>query len=110
MPDEPSETLDDYLRRVETFPRFTEEEESALAVAANADDETAYKRLIEANLRLVVPVAHRYEGTGVPLRDLIEEGNVGLVRAVRRFDPAEGRPFSAVAETLIEEAVAAATG
>ena len=108
MPGEPSEPSDDYLARVKTFPGFTEEEESALAVAANAGDEMAYKRLIEANLRLVIPVAHRYEGRGVSLGDLIDEGNVGLVRAVRLFDPAEGHPFSEVASEHIERAVSAA--
>ena len=66
MADEPSEPLDDYLRRVETLPRFTDEEESAFAVAANTGGETAYKRLIEANLRLVIPVAQRYEGRAFP--------------------------------------------
>lgn len=106
----PAESPGDYQRRVDTFPRFTEEEVSALAVAADAGDQTAYKRLIEANLRLVIPVAHRYEGRGVPLDDLVNAGNEGLVRAVRQFDPSEGRAFSAVAETLIEEAIAAATG
>jgi DNA-directed RNA polymerase sigma subunit (sigma70/sigma32) len=105
--DVPLEPPDDYQRRVETFPQFTEVEESALAVAANAGDQTAYKRLIEANLRLVIPIAHRYEGDA-PFRHLIEEGNGGLVRAVRLFAPAEGRSFSAVAETLIEEAIAGA--
>ncbi len=109
MPDEPSEPLDDYERRVEALPRLTPEEETTLAVAADAGDETAYKRLIEANLGLVIPVAHRYEGRGVPLEDLVNAGNEGLVRAVRRFDPADGRAFSAVAETLIEDAIADAT-
>ena len=89
---------------------MTAEEETALAAATGGGDETAYKKLIEANLRLVIPVAHRYEGRGVPLDDLVNAGNEGLVRAVRRFDPSEGRAFATVAETLIEEAIASAIG
>ena len=64
--------------------------------------------MIEASLRLVVPIARRYEGRGVSLLDLLQEGNVGLVRAVESFDPDGARPFSGVAKQKIEEAVSAA--
>ena len=92
---------------METFPRLTAEEETALAAASGGGDQTAYKKLIEANLRLVIPLAHRYEGRGVPLDDLVNAGNVGLVRAVRQFDPEADRPFSEVAKQCIEQAVSA---
>jgi DNA-directed RNA polymerase sigma subunit (sigma70/sigma32) len=59
---------------VETLPRLTAEEETALAAASGRSDQTAYKKLIEANLRLVMPVAHRYEERGVSLDDLVNAG------------------------------------
>jgi len=64
--------------------------------------------LSEASLRLVIPIARRYEGRGVPLPDLLQEGNLGVVRAVEKFDPGANRRFSEVAKEYIEGAISAA--
>ena len=93
---------------VEAVPPLSPEDEKALAIASRAGDQSRRKKLIEASLRLVVPIARQYEGRGVPLLDLLQEGNVGVVRAVELFDPDEDRPFSEVARQKIEEAVSAA--
>ena len=87
---------------------MTPEEETALAIACEGGDQTAYKKLIEANFRLVIPLARRYEGRGAPLDDLVNAGNVGLVRAVRVFEPDGNLAFSEVARQYIEQAVSAA--
>ena len=106
--DDSSDPLREYLRAAEAVPPLGREDEKALAIASRAGDGDARKKLIEASLRLVVPIARRYEGRGIPLLDLLQEGNVGLVRAVESFDPDEARPFSEVAKQKIEEAIAAA--
>jgi RNA polymerase nonessential primary-like sigma factor len=80
-------------------------EEAALAAAIRDGDGEARRRMIEANLRLVVSVARAYVGRGVPLMDLIAEGNLGLIRAVEKFDPARRLRFSTYAVWWIREAV-----
>ena len=89
---------------------MTAEEEAALAAASDGGDQTAYKKLIVANLRLVVPISHRYAGRSMRFPDLMQKGNIGLVRAAELFDSEEDRPFSKVARQYIEEAVSAAAG
>ncbi len=80
-------------------------DEQRLGAAVQAGDAEARRQLIEANLRLVVAVARHYVGRGVPLLDLIEEGNLGLIRAVEKFDPSRGLRFSTYATWWIREAV-----
>ncbi len=75
-----------YLREIGNVPRLTREEEAELAKRVEEGDEAAKKRLIEANLRLVVSIAKKYVGRGVPLPDLIQEGNLGLMKAVEKYD------------------------
>ena len=106
--DDSSDPLREYLLATEAVPPLGPEDERALAIASRAGDGDARKNMIEANLRLVVPIARRYERRGVSLLDLLQEGNVGLVRAVESFGPDEARPFSEVAKQKIEEAIAAA--
>jgi DNA-directed RNA polymerase sigma subunit (sigma70/sigma32) len=108
MPPEPSDPVADYLRAIEAVPPLPADEEMALVITSQQGDETARKKLIEASLRLVVPIARRYEGRGMHLPDLVQEGNLGLIRAVERFDPTEGREFSAFATRCIEESIAGA--
>jgi RNA polymerase primary sigma factor len=86
-------------------PLLSPAEELRLARAARAGDRRAAARLVEANLRLVVEAARRYADRGVPFLDLVHEGNVGLLRAVREFDPLFGRPFPAFASERVAETV-----
>jgi RNA polymerase sigma factor (sigma-70 family) len=94
-----------YLREIGAIPLLSREDEGALARAARAGDEAARSRLVESNLRLVVQVARRYLNRGLPLPDLIEEGNLGLIRAVEKFDPGRGVRFSTYATWWIRHAI-----
>jgi RNA polymerase nonessential primary-like sigma factor len=94
-----------YLSEIGLTPLLEAREEATLAVAIQAGDGEARRRMIEANLRLVVSVARAYVGRGVPLMDLIAEGNLGLIRAVEKFDPARRLRFSTYAVWWIREAV-----
>ncbi len=94
-----------YLSEIARIPLLSREEEQALARRARAGDDEAKTRLIEANLRLVVQVARRYMNRGLPLPDLIEEGNLGLLRAVEKFEPERGTRFSTYATWWIRHAI-----
>ena len=94
-----------YLSEISRIPLLTREEEHELARRVRAGDEAAKQRMIEANLRLVVQIARRYLNRGLPLPDLIEEGNLGLLRAVEKFDPERGTRFSTYATWWIRQAV-----
>lgn len=95
----------EYLRSIGAIPLLTPEEEYDLAVCARSGDREARDRLIEANLRLVVKFAKSYRGRGMSFMDLIQEGNVGLIRAVDRFEPARGFRFSTCATWWIRQAI-----
>lgn len=84
------DALTSYYREMSSFPRITVEEEIELAHRVQQGDEVARERMITANLRLVVKLAREFEGFGLPLLDLINEGNIGLMKAVDRFDPTRG--------------------
>ena len=94
-----------YLREISQIPLLTREEEHALARRVQDGDAEAKKRLIEANLRLVVQIARRYLNRGLPLPDLIEEGNLGLIRAVEKFDPDRQLRFSTYGTWWIRQAI-----
>ncbi|MBI4590824.1 MAG: sigma-70 family RNA polymerase sigma factor [Candidatus Rokubacteria bacterium] len=94
-----------YRREIFRIPRLTREEEQALARRVLAGDPEAEKRMIEANLRLVFNIAKPYRNRGLPLPDLIEEGNVGLLKAVRKFRPDKGARLSTYATWWIRQAV-----
>jgi RNA polymerase sigma factor (sigma-70 family) len=94
-----------YLREISRIPLLTREQEAELARRARAGDETAKSRFIESNLRLVVQIARRYLNRGLPLPDLIEEGNLGLLRAVEKFEPERGLRFSTYATWWIRQAI-----
>lgn len=95
----------DYLREISRIPRLSPEEEQALARRVLAGDAEAEQRMIEANLRLVFAVARRYRNRGLPLPDLIAEGNLGLLRAVKTFRPDKDTRFSPYATWWIRQAV-----
>jgi RNA polymerase sigma factor (sigma-70 family) len=102
------ELLSLYLRDIAKVPLLTPDEEQELARRVQAGDASAERRLTEANLRLVVRVARRYLHRGLSLLDLIEEGNLGLLHAVRKFQPGRGTRFSTYAVWWIRQAVARA--
>lgn len=94
-----------YLHEIGATPLLTAAGEKELARALRAGDFSARQRMIEANLRLVVSIARRYQHRGLPLDDLIEEGNLGLMHALEKFDPERGFRFSTYATWWIRQAV-----
>ena len=94
-----------YLKEIGRIPLLTAEEEIELAIKIADDDENAKKRLAEANLRLVVSIAKRYVGRGMQFLDLIQEGNLGLIKAVDKFDYTKGFKFSTYATWWIRQAI-----
>ena len=94
-----------YLKEIGRVPLLTPEEEIDLAVRISKGDEAAKKRLSEANLRLVVSIAKRYLGRGMQFLDLIQEGNLGLIKAVEKFDYTKGFKFSTYATWWIRQAI-----
>jgi RNA polymerase sigma factor (sigma-70 family) len=125
VPDEPLDTLVDevdkevreetratsrenlrvYLKEIGRIPLLTREQEGELAGRIRAGDAAAKARLTESNLRLVVQIARRYLNRGLPLPDLIEEGNIGLLRAVEKFDGNRGTRFSTYATWWVRQAI-----
>ena len=102
---ESGDALTSYLRNVRRTELFTPQEEYATAMRARAGDFAARQSMIEHNLRLVVSIAKLYLGRGVPLSDLIEEGNLGLMHAIDKFEPERGFRFSTYATWWIRQAV-----
>ncbi|MGH2347190.1 MAG: sigma-70 family RNA polymerase sigma factor, partial [Chloroflexota bacterium] len=105
---EPTVVVDsvaNYLREIAKIPRITPKQEIELAKRIEEGDDAAKRRMIEANLRLVVSVAKHYLNQGFPLLDLIQEGNIGLIRAVEKFDYRKGYRFSTYAVWWIRQAV-----
>jgi len=92
-----------YLKEIEFSPLLTPEEEIKYGRLARDGDEFGRKKMIVCNLRLVVKIARRYMGRGLPLPDLIEEGNLGLIHAVEKFDPEKGFRFSTYATWWIRQ-------
>jgi RNA polymerase nonessential primary-like sigma factor len=103
--DESADALSVYLRGVRKRKLFTAEEEFECATQARAGDFMARQSMIEHNLRLVISIAKAYAGRGVPLVDLIDEGNLGLMHAIEKFDPALGFRFSTYATWWIRQSV-----
>ena len=100
--------LDQYLHEVSKTPLLTQKEEIALARKVRAGDQEAMQELVKRNLRFVISVAKKYQNRGLPLIDLIGEGNVGLLTAARKFDPDQGVKFISYAVWWIRQAILAA--
>jgi RNA polymerase primary sigma factor len=94
-----------YLREIGQVKLLTPQEEVELAARIKKGDKKAREQMIKANLRLVVKIAHDYEGLGLPLLDLISEGNIGLMKAVERFDPAKGGKLSTYGAWWIKQSI-----
>jgi RNA polymerase primary sigma factor len=97
--------LNRYLREIGRIPLLTPQQEIELAARIKKGDAAARERMINSNLRLVVTIAHDYTNLGLPLLDLISEGNIGLTKAVERFDPAKGAKLSTYAMWWIKQSI-----
>jgi RNA polymerase primary sigma factor len=104
-PDKSGESLSIYLKAISRIPLLTRQEEHDLAQRVRRGDVTAKERMVLANLRLVISIARKYQGMGLPLADLIGEGNLGLIKAVDRFKYEKGYRFSTYASKWIRQAV-----
>ena len=99
------ELLPSYFARIDKGELLTHRQEMQLSRRTEAGDELARQRLIEKNLKLVVSVAKKYRGYGLPFEDLIQEGNIGLIKAVKKYDPERGFRFSTYAIWWIRQAI-----
>src|SRR5256886_5159309 len=97
--------LNRYLREIGRIPLLTPQQEIELAAKIKKGDAAARERMINSNLRLVVTIARDYINLGLPLLDLISEGNIGLTKAVERFDPAKGAKLSTYAMWWIKQSI-----
>ena len=105
MPVEEEEALKIYLEQIAKVPLLTIKEEGELAELIRGGDEKARQQMITANLRLVVKIAQDYSNFGLGLLDLISEGNIGLMKAVERFDPNKGGKLSTYAAWWIKQGI-----
>lgn len=105
-----SSMLSMYLKEIEKIPLLNREEEITLAVRAKDGDQFARNRLIESNLRFVVSIAKQYQNRGLPLEDLVNEGNIGLLTAIEKFKPEMGYHFISYAVWWIRQSIMKAIG
>ena len=105
MMDNDNEVLSVYLREINRIPLLSYDEEYELALRAKAGDKAARDRIIKANLRFVVSVAKKFRGNGLPLSDLIDEGNIGLITALDKFEPEKGYHFISYAVWWIRQSI-----
>src|SRR6202051_1608522 len=105
MADDSETSFKIYLREIMQTPLLTAQQEIELAARIKNGDRKARAWMIKANLRLVVKIAHDYSNLGLPLLDLINEGNIGLMKAVERFDPAKGAKLSTYSAWWIKQSI-----
>lgn len=94
-----------YFREISKYPLLTPEEEKEYVRKAKEGDKTAIEKIILSNLRFVVEIASKYRGMGVPIEDLINEGNIGLMKAIKYFDPKKGVKFLSYAIWWIRQSI-----
>lgn len=97
------QSVQSYIQSLKKYPVLSQEEEQVLSKHAQTGDQNAKNKLIEANLKLVVMIARKYQNRGLALADLIEEGNLGLIHTVEKFDPTKGARFSTYATWWIRQ-------
>ena len=100
-----SASIEKYLTEISKESLISADEETVLAVAIREGDEAALEKMVKANLRFVVSVAKQYQNQGLPLSDLINEGNMGLIRAATKFDETKGFKFISYAVWWIRQAI-----
>ena len=100
-----TKAAEDYLRDINRLETITPEEETELAIRIQEGDDDAFRRLVEANLRFVFSVAKQYQGRGMELMDLVNEGNIGLMKAALKFDPTRGFKFISYAVWWIRQQI-----
>ena len=105
MGDDSENSFKIYLREIMQTPLLSAQQEIQLAARIKKGDQKARAWMIKANLRLVVKIAHDYSNLGLPLLDLISEGNLGLIKAVERFDPAKGGKLSTYGAWWIKQSI-----
>ncbi len=105
IPKENEAGFQHYLRQITQIPLLTPEQEIKLARQIRRGDQRARTEMVSANLRLVVKIARDYVNLGLPLLDLISEGNIGLMKAVERFDPRKGSKLSTYASSWIRQSI-----
>src|SRR5712672_1148188 len=105
MAEDSAASIKIYLREIMETPLLTAQQEIELAALIKKGDQKARAWMIKANLRLVVKIAHDYSNLGLPLLDLISEGNIGLMKAVERFDPAKGGKLSTYSAWWIKQSI-----
>lgn len=103
--DDDKDVLSIYLKQINKIPMISHEEEYELALKAQQGDKKAREKLINSNLRFVVTVAKKYQGQGLPLEDLINEGNIGLLTAIDKFEPDKGYHFISYAVWWIRQSI-----
>lgn len=103
--DSPDTNIGLYLREISQVPLLTPQEEVKLAAQIKRGNKKAREKMIKANLRLVVKIAHDFSNYGLPLLDLVSEGNIGLMKAVERFDPKKGGKLSTYASWWIKQSI-----
>ncbi len=102
---EPSDALTSYLKEISDIPVLSAEEERQLGIKIKKGDKEALKKLIKHNLRFVVSIAKKYKNFGVPFLDLINEGNLGLIRAAKKFDPDKDIKFISYASWWVKQSI-----
>src|SRR5712672_4469214 len=105
MAEDSAASIKIYLREIMQTPLLTAQQEIELAARIKKGDQKARAWMIKANLRLVVKIAHDYSNLGLPLLDLISEGNIGLIKALERFDPKKGGKLSTYAAWWIKQSI-----
>jgi RNA polymerase primary sigma factor len=105
-----SQAVEKYLQEISKIPMITPEEETTLAQRIKMGDQRALDKLVQANLRFVVSVAKQYQHQGLSLSDLINEGNLGLIKAAQRFDETKGFKFISYAVWWIRQSILQALG